>query len=434
MESFSGFPVNLQPLDSQERPYQKTNMKYDYDIIVVGGGPAGTSTALFAQRMGLNVLLLDKKSFPRDKVCGDLVPLQSVIHLKELGLFERIQNAAHVPIDGVRFHSPNGKSLKFKLSPDRVCDYALGFNATRKVFDNILFQAAKERGAVIENFRVRDLLMKNHRVFGVTGETNYSQKRTITAKVVVGADGFHSVVARKTGAYHYSPKHCLVATRGYYRGVKGLDHSIELGFLKQLHPGYFWIFPVGNGIANVGLGTTHQISKKYRVKLRALQEWLTTASPLCHRFADAELIGEVKGWNLPTPDKHRRVQGKGFVLVGDAAGLVNPLTGGGIDNAIISGHVAARVLAEACQGKKYDAAGLQKYEPRLWEALDKAGLKSDFRLQRVGHFRLFYVLLERLITRASDQPEVINLISSMVMDGKSMSHPRFLWPLLKLLF
>ncbi|RMI17306.1 MAG: NAD(P)/FAD-dependent oxidoreductase, partial [Calditrichaeota bacterium] len=255
--------------------------------------------------------------------------------------------------------------------------------------------------------------------------------RTITAKVVVGADGFSSVVLRKTGLYDHDPDHMLVATRAYYRGVEGLDgKSIELHYVKDILPGYFWIFPLENGMANVGLGMIHSALKKKGIRLRYAHIEATQSEFFRERFKNAELLGDIHGWNLPVGSKRRQVHGDGFILTGDAAGLIDPFTGEGIGNAMCSGKIAAEVLAEVCQGKDYSAARLEIYATKLWERLG-GELRLAYQLQRTARF---LPLVNLVIGRAAKSREVADWISGM-MSGY-ISKRELLSPLtyIKLLF
>ena len=163
-------------------------MKRDYDIIVVGAGPAGSTTALYASRAGMRVLLIDKRRFPRDKICGDAVARKGLEHLRDLGLLDRVLAQPHEPIGAAVLGAPGGVTLEFDLheratgdapptKPHIVC--------RREIFDGVLFEAAKREADVLEGRAVTGLMTDDGTVCGVECGTE-----RIAAGVVVGADGF----------------------------------------------------------------------------------------------------------------------------------------------------------------------------------------------------------------------------------------------------
>ncbi len=385
-------------------------MKFDYDMIIVGGGPGGATTALYAERLGLNVLLLDKKRFPRDKICGDAISGKSIIYLRELGLIEKLDNSPREFVDSILFSSPNNNSVTIKLVPTAQ-NVSQGYVCRRMVFDNILFQAAKKKVDTIEGFTVEDLIKPNGQVLGVKGKLENGGEKEITAKVVVGADGFNSIVSRKMGLYEHDPDHILVATRAYYRGITGLTNAIELHYIKAVLPGYFWIFPLEDGLANVGLGMVHSALKKKKVRLRNAHIAATEAPEFKERFKNAELLGDIQGWNLPAGSKRRIVHGNGFMLIGDAAGLIDPFTGEGIGNAMCSAKIAAETVSDICKnGNDFSARFLGKYNKNLWKSLG-GELKLAYNLQRTARFT---PLVDMVVDRANKRKEVANWISGMI--------------------
>jgi len=388
-------------------------MSYDYDTIIVGGGPAGTTCALYAERMGLKVLLVDKKKFPRDKICGDAISGKSIQYLQELGLDKEVEKVPHVLVYSVVFSSPNEKVINIPFASSEHEAKMYGFICRRYYFDNVLFQAAKKKVEALEGIAVEDLIIENGQVRGVKGKAEDGTEFSATAKVVVGADGFSSIVARKMGCYDHDPDHWLVATRAYYRGVKDLHDWIELHYIEDIIPGYFWIFPADDGLANVGMGMLYSKLKKKRIRLRYAHEAATRSPFFKQRFEDAELIGDIQGWNLPVGSKRRQIHGNGFLLAGDAAGLIDPFTGEGIGNAMCSGKIAAETLAEVCQGNDFSAKKLQLYPRKLWQRLGPE-LRMEYTLQRVGQIK---PIINFVVGKAAKNADVRDWISAM-MTGK----------------
>jgi len=318
--------------------------------------------ALSAAQQKLRVLLVDKATFPRDKVCGDAIPPRCHPILAEYGLTTAVERVPHAWVTGERvFATGEDLHVDFGDQPQFICP--------RIHFDNVLFQAAKAQVATREGCTVLDLLRDNGQVYGIRAQTSRGAPLEITAKVVAGADGFNSVVKRRAGLYRYRRPHWAVATRAYYSGVPVSSAEFEIHYFDELWPGYLWIFPVGDGRVNVGVGLFPTDRTQKHTSLRDLHLRLVHHPSLGRRFARAKMQGRLRGWNLPLASIRRPLHGDGFILTGDAAGLVDPLWGHGIDNAMISGQIAGKVLSRVCRGQDFSAAALQLYADAVWEAL-----------------------------------------------------------------
>lgn len=332
-------------------------MHYDYDLIIVGGGPAGAIMALSAARQNLRALLLDKARFPRDKVCGDAIPPRSRPLLQAYNLLDAVRQAPHAPVTAEVVQTPT-EQLRVQFDEPELI-------VRRVHFDNVLFQAAKAVVETREGCPVTDLLRDDSgQVCGVVAGP--SQK--ITARVVAGADGFSSIVARRAGLYRYERAHWAVATRCYYRRVPFTPGEYEVHYFDDIWPGYLWIFPVDDEVVNVGLGQ-FPAAHTERIPLAELHRRLLQSPALRSRFARAEPLGPIRGWNLPLASIQRPLHGDGFILAGDAAGLIDPLRGHGIDAAMLSGQIAGEVLGQICRGSDYRAERLALYAETVWQQL-----------------------------------------------------------------
>ena len=369
-----------------------------YDVIVLGGGPAGAVAAMYLHKLGKKVLLLDKAKFPRDKVCGDAQGRKAARIMKELGIYEEYERLPGQKIYGITLSSPNGTQMHLDVA--ERSEPAPGYVHTRMVFDNFLFQSAQKFGIETREFNATDVIIDKGYVKGIVGINENSEKEEIRANLVLAADGANSVVAIKLGLNRNPDEHHIVALRAYYKNVKGMTDRIEIHLVKTLIPGYFWIFPLPNGEANVGLGMVKKDMQKKKIDLRKAIIKEIEENPLFkERFADATLEGQIVGWNLPVASYHRKCYGNGFMLLGDAASLIDPLSGEGVGFAMISGRTAAMIAAEAIERSDFSEKFLKKYDQDLWNEIGDE-IKTSYRVQRLG--KRFPHLIDKLLVKATN--------------------------------
>lgn len=362
-------------------------MSDEYDVIVVGGGPAGSICAYILGQNRVKVLLIEKSQFPRDKTCGDFISARLSDKMKRLGVYDSVKMAPHSIIDDLLFSHPVIGSFLIKESLNRSC--STGFVCKRENLDMILFEEAKKYVDVLEGIKIKGLLFEEDRVVGV-----YSENRNFRAKIVVGADGSNGVTAKTLGVETLDENHHAVAIRSYYLNVKGMTSSVELHFLDEVQPGYFWIFPTNQatGEANVGLGVLSHNVRNQNLQLKQLLNRIIKEHPqFCERFAHAECVAPVKGWSLPFGSKKRSIAFNGAVLVGDAAGLIDPMSGEGIENAFRSGECAAEIIQQALAASDFSLSFLMKYEKAL-ESLLRPELRKGYVIQKISRNPIFLKL------------------------------------------
>ncbi len=353
-----------------------------YDAIVVGGGPAGSTAAMFLGKAGKKVLLVDKAKFPRDKTCGDAQGTTSASVIKELGIYAEYEKLHGQKIYGITMSSPNGSQVHLDVIKDRNKPSS-SYIHKRMVFDNFLFQSAKK---IVETkiATVTDIIVEGGFAKGVVCTNEKGGREEFHAKIILGADGALSVVAKKFGLDKNPPQHLLTSIRAYYKNVEGMTDRIEAHLTKGLMPGYFWIFPLPNKEANVGLGMIVKNMQERGVNLKDALFREIKENPLFReRFKNAKLDGEIRGWNLPAASYHRKCYGNGFLLLGDAASLIDPLSGEGVGNAMVSGKIASQVAASAMEKNDFSEKFLKKYDELLWGVLGEE-IKHDYKIQQIG--------------------------------------------------
>lgn len=415
----------------------ENSLNRSFDLVIVGAGPAGAAAALYAKRHGMSVCLLDRDRFPRDKICGDALSGKSLAILLDLGLLARVKSLPGALVNEVVFGSPDHVNASIDLSTRPLHDAATGREITmegsvirRKIFDNFLFQEARSVADYCrEGFHVHDLIEENGSVVGVEGKGEATSAVQFRGSLVLGCDGFNSIVARKSGLYLHDSRHSVVAIRQYFENVQGLEKKIELHFVDEVLPGYFWAFPLENGCANVGIGMLHESIKGKNVNLKDALRQVVSRPPFADRFADARPLEKPVGWNLPVGSIRRTCHGDGIMLLGDAAGLIDPFTGEGIGNALYSSKFAIETAVDAKAETDFTGTFLRRYEDRLWNSLGDE-LKISTRMQRLGHWR---PLLNLVIKSAARNENVSDLICAMIanaMPKKELTSPLFYLKLL----
>ncbi|MBN2095444.1 MAG: geranylgeranyl reductase family protein [Candidatus Aenigmarchaeota archaeon] len=400
-----------------------------FDAIVVGGGPSGSTVSLMLSRKGHKVLLLDKAKFPRDKVCGDACSARGLVVIDELGLLSKTKRQPHVVVNRLLLSAPNGKRIIMPYAKDEKIGCA-GYVIKRKKNDGVLFSAAKKEATVIEGFGVEELIYDNGSVVGVKGRDAKGRKKEFRAKVVVGADGANSVVARSVGSLQLDPKHRCGSIRGYFKGVTGLSDTIEIYFIDGVFPGYFWIFPMPGGLANVGLGLVSSEISKRGLSLNQMMEKAIASEGIRKRFKNAKQVGKTEGWIIPQGSKRVKNHGPGWILVGDAASLADPFSGEGFGNAMRSGKAAAEVIDAALKAGDTSEEFLSAYEKKIAEIMDEE-FKSLYLIQKVSSHKF---LLNLFLSKASSNKELRKVLADMMVSDSAKNQAMSPLFYLKLLF
>jgi geranylgeranyl reductase family protein len=345
------------------------------EVVIVGGGPAGSALACLLARRGHEVLLLEAQRFPRDQVCGESVSPEGWRLVELIGAQERVRALAPQPVRGMRLVSPDGTSFTGHYRCERP-----GFALRRVALDAALLAAARDAGArVLEAARVHDLLFEAGRVAGVVAEVGGDERR-FASRLVAGADGRRSVVARRLGLLRDdNPRLRRFAVRGHWEGAEGLS---ELGEMHVAVGGYCGIAPLSKTLANVAFVLDQREMGEARGDLEGFyRRTLARRWPqLAERLERARLVEPPRAIG-PLAVSCRAAAADGAVLLGDAAGFYDPFTGEGVTLALRGAELAAAAIGEALAGGGCGPLGrLVSYE-RARAAATRDKFRFNHRLQ-----------------------------------------------------
>jgi menaquinone-9 beta-reductase len=328
----------------------------DADVIVVGAGPAGSTTAYHLAQSGTDVLLLEKSSFPREKVCGDGLTPRAVKAITSMGI-DTSEKAGWLHNKGLRII---GGGMRLELPwPDLATFPDYGLVRPRSDFDDLLARQAVKAGALLrENTNVTGPVLDDRtgRITGVTARDEDGRESTYRAPLVIAADGNSSRLSLAMGIHKRDDRPMGVAVRTYYKSPRHDDDWLESWLelwdrgadgRERLLPGYGWIFGVGDGTSNVGLGILNTSSAWGKVDYKdLLKRWLDQ-TPEEWGFREENRTQPVRGAALPMGFNRQPHYTRGMLLVGDSGGMVNPFNGEGIAYAMESGELAAAIIAQA---------------------------------------------------------------------------------------
>jgi geranylgeranyl reductase family protein len=351
-----------------------------YDIAIVGAGPAACSLALTLQNSDLSILMLEKGTFPRDKVCGDAVPFEAYKTMERLGkkYYERLYAISDK--NNIRFNrliTSKKRELMLEWSQK-------SFNCKRVVFDNELFNWVKTdtKAEIIQNTTVKSATYEND-IWTVT-DTN---KNTFKARFLVGAGGANCPISRHVAKVKLDRTQTCGSVRAYFKGISGLEENTnEIYFLDEFGgSGYLWIFPVGDDLYNVGFGALSEVIANKKVNLRKVFACLVDKNgSLKKRFQNAEMLDKIEGFSIPMGGyKELPISGDGFLLIGDAASLVDPVGGHGLGTGIWSGFIAGQFLEKAFPKGDFSKEKMLGYNHEISNTIGKR-LRKQAKSQQIA--------------------------------------------------
>lgn len=380
-----------------------------HDVIVVGAGPGGAATAHYLARQGLDVLLLDKSDFPRDKTCGDGLTPRALGVLQDMGLLDEL-NGRGFRVNGLELHTSAQQTISTTI-PDQgdLPDYLMV--VPRLVLDDLIRARAEASGAQF---------LSPVRVNGIDQETGHAVVRAthngspirLQSRMVVLAVGASLKLLLKLGILTQTPR-VILAARAYYEGLSGLSDRIQAHFDCVPLPGYGWVFPLSASRANIGVGFWKPFwpwQKPPASAATAMGPFLQNAK-MRALLQGAQRLGPVKGYPLRIDFTSAPTYGERILLVGESAGLVSPLTGEGIDFALESGRLAAGFLGELFETGDFSLSAVASYDRMLRDHFQRLFIY----LARIRRLYVNPLLLNRFAWAAESHPDLKRIFVQVMM-------------------
>jgi menaquinone-9 beta-reductase len=353
----------------------------DYDVVIVGGGPAGASAAIHLARAGARVLLAEQRKFPRAKLCGEFISPECLAHFGRLGVLEGMKAGGGAEVSETVFYAPSGRGVavpsEWLGGGQGASSSALGLS--RAEMDGRLLARAREAGVeVLEETGFGGLLIEGARVRGVRLKSPGGAERQFSSLVTVDATGRQRVLARRFGREAgreagRRTRPALVAFKAHLEGARGAAQACEIYFYRG---GYGGLSPVEGGLSNLCfIARAGDVRARGSDAGRVMREVLMRNARAAETLKGARAVGEWLGVSLESFGRHEPAPAEGLLAVGDAAAFIDPFTGSGMLMALESGELAAGALAawlpRARRGGALDFGALaQSYKSRYGERFD----------------------------------------------------------------
>ena len=375
------------------------NRRTDTDVIVVGGGPSGAAMAWALAARGISVIVLERATFPREKVCGDFVEPAGLRIIERMGCAEALGVERRTPIDRVRAYY--GPHIAYQ---NDVAYYqgeagmpAHGHIIPRHELDTGLLENAARTGAEIRYGVTVDDVRRESGTMRIAFRTAKGRGE-LNAPVVVGADGVQSVVAQHAGLRRDDKRHIGISQRVYLEGVEMDESEACIWFDDDHYPGYGWVFPAGGGRANAGLGMLSETTERFGVSLqRSFRESMERLKYRHEGCENATMASKPLGGAVHMYGGIVRNHFAGGLLVGDAGAFVDPMTAEGITQGMESSIIGARTIAEALEKGRFEEEDFARFERDFRAYFDFGMLWLSFyaTMMRNRHFGDFFLSMTR---------------------------------------
>ncbi|MDQ6642997.1 MAG: geranylgeranyl reductase family protein [Chloroflexota bacterium] len=386
-------------------------MKDIYDVVIVGAGPGGSAAAHYLSSQGFNVLLLDKFTFPRDKTCGDALTPRALRVLDEMGMLDDLMQVGH-HLEKVAFFAPKGHAVTASIPQKDSRSGHLLF-IPRLILDNMILERALASGAQFQSpVRVTEIVQDADCVV-VKGEY-HNQATTYKARMAIVAVGANIKLLLRMGLLKKAPQ-VMLCSRAYFEGMTDMPDAAQCRFDGVPLPGYGWVFPVSNSSANVGVGFLRAgLTARWMPKTaRTIFDSFIQTPPLQSILAGAQRVGPIKGYPLRIDFARSPTYTERVLLVGEAAGLVNPVTGEGIDYALESGKMAAEHLIHMFAANDLSIKHLAEYDQLLRERYQRLFVLCD----RLRFLYLNPLVLNRVVRSVAQQNDLMEMFMNIVIEN-----------------
>lgn len=333
------------------------------DVCIIGAGPAGATTALYLEKMGISSVIVDRATFPRHKACGEAMRVNVHFVLKDLNpdYLEELRENIILQSSKTRVVSKNGTPLTIHLGR------AFSYMGKRYEFDNFLISKVKEKSKIqlVENQPIQQI-KKTENGYLLTDFANDFQLET---KLVVFAAGANTALQKQIETEPKDTSNKVVGVRAYFKNATFPDDTTHIFLFEELYGGYVWVFPLPDGNANVGLAMKSQIVQKNKVNMRAKFDKLTKHERLQPYLKDATIDSTLGGATIMLPEIGQSLSGEGYMLAGDSGLAINPITGFGVGHAMLMGRTAAYQVERCLAANDFSAEFMKQYDKAVYEKL-----------------------------------------------------------------
>jgi geranylgeranyl reductase family protein len=392
----------------------KPVQKYDCDVLIAGGGPAGSALAFHLAKKGLKIIVAEAERFPRDKICGDGVSPVALAELDAMGIKNWKKFSLANEINKVGLFIKDDKVFIDLSKPEHLPYQARII--PRIELDNWIYETAKKAGATyLEDSRLINYTTTDTGVVAQLKQGVSTKK--IKAKVLVGADGSSSTVARQMHGSKHADEFQLLGLRAYYENINGPTDRVDIYFTGDSFPGIYWLFPKGKTGANIGMACISATlpNKPNNVK-NLLAGHLKNNDDIKERIGNGKPDGKIDGWILKFFNPQSVLTGNRILLIGDAAGLINPLSGDGIQYALLSARWASETLYDCFKQDDLSAKALFNYRKKVDKELGYDFALSNLLVQFARNKTLTPVwmkILSVMISRSKEDAAYADIIAGI---------------------